>query len=86
MACPAVAGLAALILSYDNTLTPEDVKNIIKQTAEQRGAPSSPSIDNRWNNQYGYGIIDGETAFRCLIGGECTQIVGGADGFMFSPS
>ena len=39
MACPAVAGLAALILSYDNTLTPEDVKNIIKQTAEQRGAP-----------------------------------------------
>jgi len=79
MACPAVAGLAALILSYDNTLTPEDVKNIIKQTAEQRGAPSSPSIDNRWNNQYGYGIIDGETAFRCLIGGECTQIVGGAE-------
>ena len=79
MACPAVAGLAALILSYDNTLTPEDVKNIIKQTAEQRGVPSSPSIDNRWNNQYGYGIIDGETAFRCLIGGECTQIVGGAE-------
>ena len=79
MACPAVAGLAALILSYDNTLTPDDVKNIIKQTAEQRGAPSSPSIDARWNNQYGYGIIDGETAFRCLIGGECTQIVGGAE-------
>ena len=28
---------------------------------------------------HGYGIIDGETAFRCLIGGECTQIVGGAE-------
>ena len=79
MACPAVAGLAALILSYDDSLTPADIKNIIKETSEQRGAPSSPSLDNRWNNQYGYGIIDGETAFRCLIGGECTQIAGGVE-------
>lgn len=79
MACPAVAGLAALLLSYDGDLTPEDVKNIIKETAEQRGDASAPSIDDRWNNQYGYGIVDGEAAFRCVIGGECTQITGGAE-------
>ncbi len=73
MACPAVAGMAALILSYDDTLTPEDVKNIIKITSEQRGSPSDPSNSDRWNNQYGYGIIDGEQVYNCLIGGECTQ-------------
>ena len=73
MACPAVAGLAALILSYDDTLTPDDVKNIIKITSEQRGSPSDPSNSDRWNNQYGYGIVDGEQVYNCLIGGECTQ-------------
>ena len=73
MACPAVAGMAALILSYDDTLTPEDVKNIIKITSEQRGSASDPSNSDRWNNQYGYGIVDGEQIYNCLIGGECTQ-------------
>ncbi|DAC14018.1 MAG TPA: hypothetical protein D7H73_01635, partial [Candidatus Poseidoniales archaeon] len=73
MACPAVAGMAALILSYDDTLTPEDVKNIIKITSEQRGSASDPSNSDRWNNQYGYGIVDGEQIYSCLIGGECTQ-------------
>ncbi|RPG71319.1 MAG: hypothetical protein CBD52_005120 [Euryarchaeota archaeon TMED192] len=79
MACPAVAGLAALILSYDDTLSPEDVKTIIKVTSEQRGDPSDPGNSDRWNNQYGYGIVDGERLYSCLIGGDCAQIQTGEE-------
>jgi subtilisin family serine protease len=79
MACPAVAGLAALILSYDDTLSPQDVKTIIRVTSEQRGAPSDSENSDRWNNQYGYGIVDGEQIYSCLIGGDCAQIQTGEE-------
>lgn len=79
MACPAVAGLAALILSYDDTLSPWDVKNIIRATSEQRGEPSDRPNSDRWNNQYGYGIVDGEQVYNCLIGGDCATIQTGEE-------
>jgi len=79
MACPAVAGLAALILSYDDTLSPQDVKTIIRVTSEQRGEPSDLANSDRWNNQYGYGIVDGEQVYSCLIGGDCAQIQTGQE-------
>ncbi len=37
MACPYVAGLAALLLSNDSTLTNEDVRNIIRGSADDVG-------------------------------------------------
>lgn len=50
-ATPYVAGLAALILSLDPTLTPDQVEAIIEQNAIDRG-PSGKDID------YGHGRID----------------------------
>lgn len=38
MACPHVAGLAALILSVDPTMTPYDVRELIKSTADDLGS------------------------------------------------
>jgi hypothetical protein len=66
-------------LSYDDTLSPQDVKTIIRVTSEQRGAPSDSENSDRWNNQYGYGIVDGEQIYSCLIGGDCAQIQTGEE-------
>ncbi|GGA45480.1 hypothetical protein GCM10007416_18270 [Kroppenstedtia guangzhouensis] len=50
-ATPQVGALAALILRKDPNQTPGQVRNLIRQTAQ-------PQKGHRWNQQYGYGLID----------------------------
>lgn len=50
-ACPQVAGLAALILSRDSTLSVEQVCNIVRYSA-------NPLEWLEWNKYIGYGLID----------------------------
>ena len=69
MATPHVAGVAALMLQANPNLTPADVKRIIEDTAEHRGNASAPNIDTRWNDHYGYGILDGFAAVLTAEGG-----------------
>lgn len=56
MASPMVAGLAALILSKNHNLTPDQVENIIKQSADDLGTPG-------FDNYFGYGRIN---AYKAL--------------------
>ncbi len=64
MASPYVAGLAALILSVNPDLTPDQVKFIIESTAEKvggvfyGGVGPDPGNQTGWNNFYGYGRIN----------------------------
>jgi subtilisin family serine protease len=51
MACPHVAGLACLIRSVDPTLSSDEVRQIIEQTADDKGTPG-------WDQQYGHGRIN----------------------------
>ncbi|MCO6439031.1 MAG: S8 family serine peptidase [Phycisphaerae bacterium] len=51
MASPHVAGLAALILSADPTLTPAEVRQVIRDGAIDMGTPG-------FDRAYGYGRID----------------------------
>lgn len=51
MACPQAAGLAALIKSVNETLSPDSVYAIIRNTAQDVGTPG-------WDSETGYGIID----------------------------
>ena len=60
MACPHVAGVAALILERNSELTVSQVNSIINSNAKK-----IPGIgfnytkpDGSWNNQYGYGLVD----------------------------
>ncbi len=69
MACPHVAGVAALILSQDPTLTPDSVREILKNTAEDLGAPGR-------DDYYGSGRINARQALGCCVG----SIRGNADG------
>lgn len=50
-ATPQVGALAALILRKDPNQNPAQVRNLIRQTAR-------PEKGHRWNQQYGYGLID----------------------------
>ncbi len=56
MSCPHVAGLACLIRAADSSLTSDEVRQIIEDSADDLGAPG-------WDPQYGYGRIN---AFAAL--------------------
>ena len=67
-ACPAVAGVAALILSINPCLTAQQVRDIIEKTAQKTRAdlysysPSSGKPNGTWNNQMGYGLVNAYAA------------------------
>jgi hypothetical protein len=67
MATPLVSGIVALMIQANPYLTPEDVKQILHQTAETRGEPSYPSLDPKYNTAYGYGIVDAYEAVKMAV-------------------
>jgi subtilisin family serine protease len=57
MASPHVAGLASLVLSLRPDYSPDQVKSLIENGAEDKGVPG-------WDQSYGWGRID---AFQTLV-------------------
>ena len=72
-ACPHVAGVTALILSVNPTLTGQQVRDIIESTAQKVGnytySTASEHPNGTWNNQMGYGLID---AYNAVQKAQCT--------------
>ena len=66
MACPHVAGVAALILARNPKLTSIQVKKIIAENTKEIGVfpYSSVNIYGAWNEHYGYGLID---AYKAVL-------------------
>lgn len=60
MACPHVAGVAALILERNSELTVEQVNSIINGNAKKLSGVSFNVTKpyGQWNKQYGYGLVD----------------------------
>ena len=69
MSCPAVAGFVAVMLQIDDGLEPQEVKDLLQNNSETRGQASLPDISNRWNEDYGFGIIDGNMILNAMLGG-----------------
>ena len=57
-ATPAVTGVIALLIEANENLTPLQIKEVLKQTAERRGEPSAPELDPYWNRDFGWGMVD----------------------------
>lgn len=62
MASPHVAGVAALVISADPTLSQFGVRNILENTAEDLG-------DSGWDEDFGHGLVDAYEALMAAIGG-----------------
>jgi hypothetical protein len=81
MACPHVAGLAALIKSKDSTLTPDQVEYILETSADDLG-------DAGWDTFYGSGRINASWALEAVKQNETrfptAQIASPADGQVVS--
>lgn len=60
MACPYVAGVAALILERNPELTVNQVNGIINSNAKKISGINFDVTkpDGSWNNEYGYGLVD----------------------------
>ena len=68
MSTPAVAGLVAIILQIDDELEPQEVKDLLRNNSEVRGPASMPSVSDIWNEDYGFGIIDGNLILQAMLG------------------
>ena len=66
MATALVSGVAALILSVNPSLTAQEVRNILEQTAQKIGGYDYSIHKNRpngpWDNEMGYGLVDAYAA------------------------
>ena len=83
VACPHVAGVAALVLSVNPNLTGERVRKIIESTCQKVNvnSPSNPSgyiyssnsshPNGTWNEYIGHGLVDAFSSVRRAV---CTTI------------
>lgn len=65
-ACPNAAGVMALILSYDNSLTAAEARYALESTADKVGNYNYSNNNNQpngtWSNELGYGRINAANA------------------------
>jgi hypothetical protein len=66
-ATPSVSGVIALVMEANSNLTPIQIKEVLKHTAELRGEPSAPDVDPYWNREFGYGMVDALAAVELAI-------------------
>jgi len=77
MATPIASGVVATLLQADPSLEPQEVKDILRNSSEQRGVASESSISNRWNDKWGFGLIDASCAIDMALQRSCTPLEGG---------
>ena len=74
MATPIASGVVATLLQARPNLEPQEVKDILRNSSEQRGEASESSISNRWNNKWGFGLIDASCAIDMALQRSCTPL------------
>ena len=77
MATPIVSGVVALMLQANSDLTPEEVKDILRNSSEEKGSPSESGISDRWNDEWGFGLLDASCAVDMALERNCAPFSGG---------
>ncbi|CEM22657.1 unnamed protein product [Vitrella brassicaformis CCMP3155] len=63
---PHVAALAALIKDYNKDLTPDQIKKLLADTAQDMDDESTAHFDEKFDFKTGYGFVNGSAAFEEL--------------------
>ena len=63
-ACPGVAGIVALVLSANPDLTWQQVREVLKETAEKIDTPNGGYDTQGHSNYYGFGRVNAEAAVK----------------------
>lgn len=79
MATPIASGIVALMLQADPSLEPQEIKDILRNSSEARGSASEPSVSDRWNNEWGFGLIDASCAIDMVLEKACTPLEANGD-------
>lgn len=74
MATPLVSGIVASLLQADDSLSPEEIRNILRNSSEARGSATEPDISNRWNEKWGFGLVDASCALDRVLDRSCTPL------------
>jgi serine protease AprX len=80
-ATPSVSGIMALMLEANPDLSPAEVKEIIKLTAERRGEATQPDVDPFWNRDFGWGMVDAYEATKMAFMLKEQNLTGAVDVF-----
>ena len=67
-ACPLVAGIAALVLSVNPSLTSADLKTLLQKTARKIGPPGGYG-PNGHSKEFGYGCVNAAAAVKEVLQG-----------------
>ena len=80
-ATPSVSGIIALMLEANPDLSPAEVKEILKLTAERRGEATQPDVDPFWNRDFGWGMADAYEATKMALLLQEQELTGSVDVF-----
>lgn len=69
-AAPHVSGVVALMLSVDSTLTPDNIRSVLRNTAKKIRTTSYNYNSSGWNDKVGYGLVNAFAAV--LIANNCS--------------
>lgn len=81
MATPLVAGIVALLLEYDSTLTPAQVKTWLINTAQDKNGTYNPTLSSKYDRDYGWGearflLFTAKTDKTAYSAGETVSVSG----------
>ena len=80
-ATPSVSGIIALMLEANPDLSPAEVKEVLKLTAERRGEATQPDVDPFWNRDFGWGMADAYEATKMAFLLKEQNLTGAVDVF-----
>ena len=66
-ATPSVSGILALMIEANPELSPFEMKEILKFTAERKGEATQPDVDPYWNRDFGWGLVDAYEAVKLSL-------------------
>ena len=78
-ATPSVSGILALMIEANEDLSPMEMKEILKFTAERKGEPTQPDIDPYWNRDFGWGLVDAYEAVKLSLELKALNLTGSID-------